>query len=130
MMQETKNKIQSFRDLYAWQEAYKLSLEIYKITKNFPKEELFGLVSQIRRAIVSVASNIAEGFSRHSIKEKIQFYYTALGSLTEVRNQLDLSKGIGNLSENDYGKLEEQSIITDKLLHGLLKKCRSFIPNT
>jgi four helix bundle protein len=129
-MYKAENKIQSFRDLHAWQEAYKLALLLYKVTKTFPKEELFGIVSQIRRAVVSVASNIAEGFSRNSVKEKIQFYHTALGSLTEARNQSDLSKGIGYLSETDYQQIELQAIRVDKLIHGLLRSCRSLIPNT
>jgi four helix bundle protein len=129
-MYKAQNKIQSFRDLYAWQEAYNLAILVYKITKNFPKEELFGITSQIRRAVISIASNIAEGFSRNSVKEKIQFYYTALGSLTEVRNQADLSKGIGYLEEEKYREIENQSLKCDKLIHGLIKSCKSLIPNT
>ncbi len=129
-MYKAENKIQSFRDLYAWQEAYKLAILVYKITKNFPKEEIFGITSQIRRAVISIASNIAEGFSRNSVKEKIQFYYTALGSLTEVRNQADLSGGIGYLTKTNYELIEIQSIKVDKLIHGLLKSCKSFIPDT
>ncbi len=129
-MYKAENKIQSFRDLHAWREAYQLAMIIYKVTKAFPKEELFGIIMQIRRAAISVASNIAEGFSRNSIKEKIQFYYTALGSLTELRNQLDLSKGIGYLPENNYPDLENQALRCDKLIHGLIKSCKSLIPNT
>ena len=129
-MYEVKLKINSFRDLLAWQEAYKLTLMVYEATKLFPKEEIFGLTSQIRRAIVSVASNIAEGFSRNSSKEKIRFYYISLGSLTEVRNQTDLSKGLHYLSQDDHLALEDQAIIIDKLIHGLIKKCCSFIPHT
>lgn len=125
-----QNKIQSFRDLHAWQEAYKLAIMIYKVVKTFPREELFGIIMQIRRAVVSVASNIAEGFSRNSFKEKIQFYYTALGSLTELRNQLDLSKGIGYLLADDYSVLEIQALRCDKLIHGLIRSCKGLIPNT
>ena len=129
-MYKAGNKIQSFRDLSTWQEAYKLALEIYKVSKAFPREEFFGLVSQIRRAVISIASNIAEGFSRNSVKEKIQFYHIALGSLTEVRNQMDLSKGIGYLPEDDYSRLELQAVRVDKLIHGLLRSCASLIPHT
>ena len=129
-MYKEYSKIVSFRDLFAWQEAYKLTLMIYKLTKQFPKEEQFGLILQLRRAIVSVASNIAEGFSRNSNKEKVQFYYIGLGSLTEVRNQIDLSKGIGYLSESENIDIEEQAIKVDKLIHGLIKNVSSFIHNS
>lgn len=72
-------KIKSFTDSNAWKEGHKLVLEIYKITQGFPKEEQFGLTNQIRRAIVPFTSNIAEGFSRNSYKEKLRFYSMALG---------------------------------------------------
>lgn len=77
-------QIKSFTDLDVWRKAHQLVLDIYHETKHFPKEELYGLVSQIRRAVLSVTSNIAEGFCRHSKKEKAQFYYLSLGSLSEV----------------------------------------------
>ena len=70
---ENQNKITSFKDLNAWKEGYKLAIETYRITSSFPKSEVFSLTNQIRRAVVSMTSNIAEGFSRHSAKEKIQF---------------------------------------------------------
>jgi len=82
------DKIRHFTDLRAWQEGHTLVLAVYKVTKDFPKEELFGLTNQIRRAVVSVTSNIAEGFTRYSSKEKNQFYFVCLGSLAEVQNQL------------------------------------------
>lgn len=78
------NKIQSFTDLNAWKEGHKLALIIYEITNKFPKEEIFGLSNQLRRAVVSITSNIAEGFSRQSYKEKAHFYFTSLGSTTEA----------------------------------------------
>ncbi len=92
-MNEESRKIRSFTDLNAWKEGHKLVLEIYKFTQKFPKEEQFGLTNQLRRAVVSFTSNIAEGFSRNSYKEKLQFYSMALGSLTEVQNQLLVGKG-------------------------------------
>jgi len=78
-----KKKIKSFTDLYAWREGHKLVLMIYGATEKFPQKELFGLVSQMRRAIISTTSNIAEGFRRNTKKEKYQFYSMAEGSITE-----------------------------------------------
>jgi len=93
-MNQESGKIKSFMDLDAWKEGHRLVLEIYQITKKFPREELFGLTNQLRRAAVSFTSNIAEGFSRNSYKEKLQFYSMALGSLTEIQNQLLISRDI------------------------------------
>ncbi|KKR76512.1 MAG: hypothetical protein UU21_C0008G0019 [Candidatus Levybacteria bacterium GW2011_GWA2_40_8] len=81
-------KIQSFTDLEVWKQAHKLVIEIYRVTKKFPKEERYSLVDQMRRAAISITSNIAEGFSRQGKKEKLQFYFMARGSLTELQNQL------------------------------------------
>jgi four helix bundle protein len=89
---DINNKIKSFTDLNAWKQGHALVLLIYGMTKQFPKEEMFGLTNQIRRAVVSITSNISEGFSRNSSKEKAQFYFTALGSLTEVQNQLLIAR--------------------------------------
>lgn len=80
--------IKSFTDLDAWKESHKLVLEIYKITRNFPTSEKFGLTNQLQRSAISITSNIAEGFSRQSDKEKVQFYFTAAGTLSELQNQL------------------------------------------
>lgn len=117
-------KIKSFTDLLAWQDGHKLILEIYKITKEFPKEELFGLTNQIRRAAVSITSNLAEGFSRHSSKEKTQFYFTALGSLTEVQNQLLIAKDIEYISKEKFTEIAEKTVRISKLINGLLKSVR------
>ena len=88
-------KITSFTDLHSWQIGHELVLSIYKITTDYPKAELFALTTQMRRASVSITSNIAEGFSRSSWKEKYQFYSMALGSVTELENQLLISRDIG-----------------------------------
>ena len=118
-------KIKSFTDLIAWQEGHQLVLEIYRLIKEFPKEERFGLASQISRAAVSVTSNIAEGFSRKSDKEKIQFYHNALGSLTELQNQLLIAKDIKYISREDFSKTAEQSVQIHKLINGLIKSLKS-----
>jgi len=121
---KNEEKIKSFTDLYAWKEGHKLVLMVYKITKDFPREELFSLTNQIRRAVVSITSNIAEGFSRISYKEKCQFYAVALGSLTELQNQFLIAKDIGYLNQSKFNNFVSQTVIVHKLLNGLIKKSR------
>lgn len=122
-------KIQSFTDLKAWQEGHKFVLQIYKATDTFPKTEIFGLTSQLRRASVSVTSNIAEGFSRKSQKEKIRFYYIALASLTETQNQILIAKDIQYLNKNHFDNLAEKTVTIAKLINGLLRSIQSRTPN-
>ncbi len=121
--------MKSFMDLNAWKEGHKLVLEIYKLSKEFPKEEVFALVSQIRRAVVSITSNLAEGFSRNSYKEKSQFYSIALGSLTEIQSQLFIAKDINYISKEKFDSITAQTIIVSKLINGLIKSTRSIIHN-
>jgi len=90
-------KISTFQDLKVWQKSHQLTLQIYKITEKFPKIEIYGLANQIRRAAVSVASNIVEGFERRGTKDGLHFYNIADGSLEEVKCQLFLA--IVNLAE-------------------------------
>ena len=120
-----ENKIKSFTDLNAWKEGHKLVIIIYKQIKEFPKEELFSLTNQIQRASVSITSNIAEGFSRRSEKEKIQFYYIALGSLTEVQNQLLIARDIGYIKNETFKQIADQTVIVSKLCNGLIKKFKN-----
>lgn len=126
-MNKDNKKIKEFTDLNAWQEAHKLVLIIYKVTKNFPKEELFGLVSQMRRSAVSITSNIAEGFGRQGYKEKIQFYYLAQGSLTELKNQIIIAKDIGYFEKQTFQDLFTQANMSHKLLQGLITKSKTFL---
>jgi len=115
------NKIRSFTDLNAWKEGHKLVLAIYEVTRKFPKEELFGLSNQLRRAAISVTSNIAEGFSRQSYKEKAQFYSITLGSVTEVQNQLLVARDIKYIENDQFQKIAQQTIVIHKLVNGLIK---------
>ncbi|MFA5925935.1 MAG: four helix bundle protein [Parcubacteria group bacterium] len=124
---ENKSKIKSFTDLIVWQEGHKLAILIYKETKNFPKEEIYSLTNQMRRAATSITSNIAEGFGRRTYKEKVQFYYQAQGSLTELKNQILLAHDIGYLSKNRLFALGEQANIAHRLLQGFIKKSKTFI---
>lgn len=120
-------KIQSFTDLTAWQRGHELVLEIYKITKNFPREELYALVDQMRRCVISITSNIAEGFSRKSYKEKIQFYSIALGSTTELQNQLLVAKDVGYIAKEQFDSLAYLTVEVHKLINGLIKGARKYV---
>ena len=115
------DKIHSFTDLVAWQEAHKLALAIYDITKSFPQEEKYSLIDQMRRSALSISSNIAEGFSRQGQKEKTQFYFTAKGSTTELQNQLLLAKGVQYMPAGDFNKIADQTIYVHKLINGLIR---------
>ena len=118
------SKIHKFTDLVAWQEGHKLVILIYQITKNFPPEERYCLVDQMRRAVVSFTSNIAEGFSRRSVKEKYQFYSTSKGSMTELQNLLLIARDVGYINQEVFSKAAKQSVVANKLLTGLLKATR------
>lgn len=120
-----ESTIRDFKDIVAWQKAHNLTIEIYRTSAHFPKEEQFGLTNQIRRASVSVASNIAEGFGRRTSADRVHFYDIARGSLHETQAQLLLAKDIGFLSEDSYAKIEEMSTECHKLLTGLINKTRS-----
>src|SRR5690606_24522123 len=100
--------IQSFRDLLVWQKAMNLVTEVYQLTQQFPKEEMYGLSSQIRRAVVSVPSNIAEGHQRGT-KEFLQFLKIAKGSLAEVETQLEIALRLNYLQEMGFLQLDRKS---------------------
>jgi four helix bundle protein len=104
--------------LTAWQEAHKLVLEVYWITKAYPSDERYGLVSQMRRAAVSIPANSAEGFNRRGIQEKTRFYNIAEGSLEEVKYFLIPSKDLSYISSDD--DLMSQAETVGRLLHGLI----------
>ncbi|MDO8582285.1 MAG: four helix bundle protein [bacterium] len=125
-----KRGLQSFTELDAWKEGHALVLMIYTATKQFPREELFGLTSQMRRCVVSITSNIAEGFSRQSYKEKVQFYSISLGSITELQNQLLIARDVGYLSKDTFHTIIEKTVTVHKITNGLIKGSRSMIPNS
>lgn len=118
-------KISSFTDLRVWKSGHRFVVDIYGVTKSFSKEEMFGLTSQIRRAAVSFTSNIAEGFSRFSKKEKIQFYFISLGSLTELQNQLLIARDIEYIDKGVFDKLAQDTVSLSKMINGLIKTSRS-----
>jgi len=98
------------KDLEIWKDGIKLVTRIYKLTKNFPNEELYGLTSQMRRAAVSYPSNIAEGAARESITEYIRYIYISLGSLSELETQLIISRNLGFSSDIDDLLLDIQAL--------------------
>ena len=108
-----------YRDLVAWQKAMELVTELYKITKHFPKDELYGLTSQLRRAGVSIASNLAEGHGRNSTNEFHNFIGLSRGSLSEVETQLEISKSLSYIKREVADELLDRSATLGRMLTGL-----------
>lgn len=113
-----------YRTLNVFQKAHKLVSSVYLVTKKFPKDELFGLVSQMRRCAVSVPANIVEGYGRRTPNDKLQFYYIARGSLNELEYYLDLSSDLGYLLKAEYQKLYDMRSEVGRLLNGYIKSIR------
>jgi four helix bundle protein len=113
--------IKEFTELVAWQKSHVFVLALYKATELFPKTEQFGLISQMRRAAVSVTSNIAEGFGRRSTKEKQQFFFVAVGSLYELQNQLLIVRDLSFIDLSLYNQLEAQLLESRRLIFGLIQ---------
>jgi len=114
----------NFKKLKIWVEAIDLSIEIYSVTKQFPDAEKFGLISQLRRASVSVASNIAEGAGRNSEKEFMQYCYIANGSLCEIETQITIANKITILEEQVYNSLIEKITELRKMIFGFIKNLK------
>jgi four helix bundle protein len=114
----------TYTDLQAWQAAMDLAEEIYRITKSFPKEETYGLTIQLRRAAVSVPSNIAEGKGRSSDKELSQFLCHSRGSLFEIETQINLARRLGYLDESEAEAVLQKTVRVGQLLNGLLRAFR------
>ena len=112
--------IQSFRDLVVWQKSIDLVTKIYQLSKEFPKEEIFGLTSQIRRAAVSIPSNIAEGRGKSTKGEFQQFLHHSRGSLAEVETQIIIAQNLGYLSNKETEQVIDMTSEIGRLLHGLI----------
>ena len=112
------------KDLKVWQEAVELSVICYDVTSRFPREEQFGLISQMRRAAISIASNIAEGAARTGSKEFIQFLYISLGSASELDTQIEIARRIGLGEPSDLERLQLQTNMTSRLLQGLIRSVK------
>ena len=116
--------METHKDLRVWQQSIELVTSIYMITKTFPKEEMFGLVSQMRRAAVSVPSNIAEGYARGTDRENLHFLRISSGSMSEVETQLLLSLNLGYLSQESYDELSENLTSVWKQLNALISSIK------
>ncbi|MGA6985827.1 MAG: four helix bundle protein [Terriglobales bacterium] len=115
----------SYRDLIAWQKAKRVALDVYRFTRRFPKDEVYGLSSQMRRAAVSVPSNIAEGKGRYSQKEFVQFLFHARGSLLELQTQISIARDLDYLDSIAFKNLESQTEELGRILNGLINRFQS-----
>ncbi len=116
--------MRSFRDLLVWQKAARLAVEVYRVTRTWPREEMYGLTSQIRRAAVSVVSNIAEGEGRKSPGEFCRFLQIAHGSLREIEAQLYIAAELTYLSPDEFSQLDEACVEVGRMLNGLMSSVR------
>lgn len=117
--------MRDFRSLKVWNKAYQLTLEVYKATQRFPKEELYGLTSQTRRCAASIAANIAEGCGRDGRAELGRFLQIAMGSASELEFHLLLARDLGLLSTGDFSRLSEQVVEVKRMLTALWQKLRA-----
>ena len=120
--------MQSYRDLNAWQKSMQLVEDVYRITKEFPRDEIYGLTAQIRRAAVSIPSNIAEGKGRHSDREFSQFLRRARGSILELETQLLIGQRLKYLDESAAQQIMAQTAEVGRMLNGLLRAFREDSP--
>jgi len=113
--------INTFQDLEVWKRAHRLVLEVYKVTAKFPESEKYNLVSQMRRAAISIPSNVVEGFKRRTVKESLNFYNISSASLEELKYQLFLSKELNYINNGDYKKVVDLSNEVGKMLYSWSK---------
>ena len=117
--------METHKDLRVWQQSIEMVTSIYKMTMTFPKDEVFGLVSQMRRAAVSVPSNIAEGYARGTDREKLHFLRISSGSMSEIETQLMLSLNLGYIGQDAYDILSEQITSVWKQLNSLISSVKN-----
>ena len=113
--------MKTHKDLDAWKNSIDLVLDIYYVTKSFPKDEMFGLVQQLRRAVVSIPSNISEGAARNQKREFVRFLRISSGSLAEVETQLFIAYKLGYTQESDFASINQQMIRIRAQINGLIK---------
>ena len=120
-------RVFSFEKLIAWQKGRELAVLIYKVSKHFPKDEVFGLTSQMRRCSISIASNLAEGSGRNSFKDKARFTEIAYSSSLELLNQVILCYDFEYINENEYIQIREKITEVNMLIDGLYKSQKASI---
>jgi len=113
--------LKNYKELKVWQKSYELCLEIYRITAKFPKEELYGLTSQIRRSVVSIPSNIAEGYGRKTTLDYIRMLYISYGSVCELETQMLLAGDLGFIEKGELGRLKKDIVESERMLKALIK---------
>jgi len=118
---EEKSKIKNFRDLDVWKLGMEIVVRVYEFTKSLPREEAYGLISQMRRAALSISSNIAEGFNRRHNKEYRQFLYIALGSCAELETQIEVCGILGYINRETRDKLIDQLDHEGRMINNLIK---------
>lgn len=121
----SRGTLQSFRDLQVWNKAMELAAEVYRLTQRFPREEAFGLTSQVRRSAISIASNIAEGHGRMNRREFKHFLLIARGSHSELQTQLELARTFGYPDPDSLDRAEQLSSELDRMLFALISKLNS-----
>lgn len=122
--------MQDFKKLDVWKKSHDFTLKAYKISSHFPKEEVFSITSQLRRASSSIPINIAEGFGRNSNAQIIQFLNISIGSAQEVEYLLILSKDLNYISVNDFSQLSTEIVIIKSMIFNLMKKVESKIADS
>jgi len=115
----------TFRDLLIWQKAMLLVTNSYLLTSTFPKDELFGLTSQLRRCSISIPSNISEGFGRGTNKDYHRFLTISLGSLFEFQTQIEIASNLKYISQSDFNKIYEDSRELERMMSSFIKKVKS-----
>ena len=122
-----EGKIKTYKDLIVWQRSIQLVTTVYSLTKTFPSDERFGLVSQLNRAVISIPSNIAEGWGRELSKNYLQFLRISRGSLMEVETMILISKKLGYINEENFKELNKEIEEVGKILQGLIKSVQQKI---
>ncbi|MBO9584074.1 MAG: four helix bundle protein [Flavobacterium sp.] len=116
--------MKTFRDLLIWQKSMNLVTEVYQITNSFPKEEIYGLSSQIRRSSISIPSNIAEGYGRNGNTELLRFLNISISSLFEMQTQLEISFNLKYITEYQFSKINGESRELERMLSAFIKKLK------